>query len=137
VKSYEASTGLVKIEGSLKFYHWGARQSTEYQYNGVDIRCEVLLLSRNIRISGEFDEKENWGASFVTASVLEWDFTQRHGLLEMDNVELYNIGQLGTEAGTLRILKAKPKEKGTSKILGHRITNCGIHNGDSMGVEVS
>lgn len=47
------------MESSLQYYHWGAAESTSAKYNGVDIRGEVMLLSRNIRIVGE--DIESWG----------------------------------------------------------------------------
>lgn len=37
---------------TLSHYHWGASTSTASKYNGVDIRGEVILLTRNIQIIG-------------------------------------------------------------------------------------
>jgi hypothetical protein len=70
VSEYDALTGIVKIdrsrdlavdnEAGLKFYHWGAAISTAEDYNGVDMRGEVLILSRNIKVVGQ--DIESWGA---------------------------------------------------------------------------
>jgi len=38
------------VEAPLKFYHYGSPVSTGAKYNGVDIRAEVVLLTRNIKI---------------------------------------------------------------------------------------
>ena len=62
VIEYDPATGIVKIDRSrdikvdndatLQFYHWGAEKSTGDEYNGVDMRGEVVILSRNIKIVG-------------------------------------------------------------------------------------
>jgi len=59
VSSYDSSTGLVTLNTSLNYYHFGAAESTASKYRGVDIRGEVLLLTRNVLIEG-YDE-EAWG----------------------------------------------------------------------------
>ena len=50
VISYDAETGAIEIEKSIKYNHYGAPESTGDKYNGVDIRGEVLILTRNIKI---------------------------------------------------------------------------------------
>jgi hypothetical protein len=52
VQSYDSSSGLVTLNSSLNFYHYGAAESTASKYAGIDIRGEVLLLTRNILIHG-------------------------------------------------------------------------------------
>lgn len=52
-------TGLVIINSTLSHYHWGANMSTASKYNGVDIRGEVVLLNRNIKIIGS--DLDGWG----------------------------------------------------------------------------
>jgi len=52
VKDYNYKTGLLKLEVSLLYYHWGQKVSTAKEYNGVDMRSEVLILSRSIKIQG-------------------------------------------------------------------------------------
>ena len=49
---YNNNTGETKLKNSLSFYHWGDLSSTAPTY-GVDMRAEVLLLSRNIKIQGD------------------------------------------------------------------------------------
>jgi hypothetical protein len=43
----------------LNNYHFGAAESTASKYSGVDIRGEVLLLTRNVLIEG--NDEEAWG----------------------------------------------------------------------------
>ena len=50
VLSYDADFGNVTHKDPLKYYHYGSIESTAKKYNGIDIRGEVLLLSRNIKI---------------------------------------------------------------------------------------
>lgn len=59
VKSYDNSTGAVTLDRKLDYYHWGASVSTAANYSGVDMRGEVILLNRNIRIVG--NDSEAWG----------------------------------------------------------------------------
>lgn len=93
VDSYNAGTGVVTFSTSILHYHWGAPASTAADYNGVDIRGEVLLLTRNIKIIGE--DIESWGGQIVTSDTVDGlkddgTIRMRSGQLIMDNVEVYN-----------------------------------------------
>ena len=57
--------------------------------NGVDIRGEVVLMTRNIKIYGE--DLDGWGGQIVVTDLFESDGTYRTGSLIMDNVQMYNI----------------------------------------------
>lgn len=50
VQSYDSASGLVTINSTLNYYHWGQQESTGYTHNGLDMRGEVLLLTRNVKI---------------------------------------------------------------------------------------
>jgi hypothetical protein len=52
------------------------------------MRCEVFLLTRNIKIVGE--DLDGWGGQIVTGDFIEDDGTERAGHTLMDNVEIYN-----------------------------------------------
>ena len=45
VSSYNETSGLVTLNSSLQYYHYGASSSTADQYNGVDVRGEDVLLT--------------------------------------------------------------------------------------------
>ena len=49
VRSYEESTGLLNLDKPLKYYYWGSAKHPES--DSLDIRGEVMLLSRPIQIS--------------------------------------------------------------------------------------
>ena len=48
ILSYDNITGIITINSTLQHYHWGASTSTASKYNGIDIRGEVVILTRNI-----------------------------------------------------------------------------------------
>jgi hypothetical protein len=78
VTSYDNVTGVVTLTSSLNHYHWGAPISTSEYYSagsGVDIRGEVMILSRNIVIAGE--NVQSWGGQIVTSDTIEGDMTFR------------------------------------------------------------
>ena len=52
VESYDKVTGKTELNRKLTFYHYGAKLSTANDYNGADIRGEVLVLNRSIIIRG-------------------------------------------------------------------------------------
>jgi hypothetical protein len=50
VQSYDNTTGKVILTSNLDYYHWGKPTSTGPDFDGVDMRGEVLLLTRNVKI---------------------------------------------------------------------------------------
>lgn len=70
VTAYDSSSGKVTLQTPLKYHHWGATYSTAENYNGVDMRGEVILLSRSIIIAGE--DIESWGGQIVTSDTMEF-----------------------------------------------------------------
>ena len=48
ISAYDTSTGVVTLDSALNYYHWRAAASTETDYDGVDMRGEVTLLTRNV-----------------------------------------------------------------------------------------
>jgi hypothetical protein len=75
VKTYDIETGKITLESPVRIYHWGAPESTAEKYNGVDIRGEVLFLSRNIKIQGT--DVETWGCQTVTSDTIEYDMASQ------------------------------------------------------------
>jgi hypothetical protein len=86
LKSYDKATGQASLEKPLDYYHYGA--DTVGKYYGVDLRGEVTLLSRNVRIVG--NDTEAWGCQVVTSDFLEENGVWREGQLILDSVEVYN-----------------------------------------------
>jgi len=88
IESYDSSTGELNVTLPLTFYHWGQRTSTEADYNGVDMRGEVVLLSRNVRIVG--NDSDSWGGQVIVSDSLEASGAYRTGQIIFDGVEIYN-----------------------------------------------
>lgn len=42
------AAGAITLDKALAYYHYGAAASTGTTYNGVDIRNEVIMLTRNV-----------------------------------------------------------------------------------------
>jgi hypothetical protein len=113
----------------LKFYHFGAAESTATKYNGVDMRGEVVSLSRNIKIIGE--NVENWGCQILTADVFEDDGKDgilRAGETRIDSVELDNCGQIDSANAAFRFENALTNS--------HEIRNSAIHSSHGWGLNV-
>jgi len=80
----EVTGGRITFTNSLKFYHYGDGDSTASDLNGVDIRGEVILITRNIKIIGE--DNDGWGGQVLATDLFESDGTWRKGSIYMDNV---------------------------------------------------
>jgi hypothetical protein len=117
VKSYKA--GVIELEAPLKWYHFGAAKSTADKYEGIDMRGEVLSLSRNIKIIGT--KEDDWGVQILTADIMELDGEFRNGKLYLDSVEVEYGGQKDTRSAAIRIEAAI-----TNK---HVVKNSAIHEG--------
>jgi hypothetical protein len=94
ISAYDRETGIVTLETPLVWYHWGQSVSTANDFNGVDMRGEVVLLSRNIVVAGE--DVESWGGRVITGDSMEFsngEIVFKYGQTIMDNVEIYNCSQ--------------------------------------------
>ncbi len=126
IVSYNAADGKITLDRPLKGIHYGAAASTASIYSGVDIRTEVALLSRNIKISGQ--DIEAWGCQIVTSDFVEFSGITRFGSTVMDNVEIFNCSQYDTEKAALRFDTANG---GYSSI-----TNSVVRNGLGWGIAI-
>jgi len=126
VQSYDSSFGNITLKSKLDYYHWGKATSTGDTFDGVDMRGEVLLLTRNVKIDA--DDIESWGGQIVTSDTIEFDGTTRFGHTVMDNVEIFNCSQIDTFKAALRF-------QGASQMWSS-ITNSAIHNGYAWGLNV-
>jgi hypothetical protein len=95
----------------------------------VDIRGEVVLLTRNVKIVGE--DIQGWGGQIVTSSTVEGDGTIRKGQVIMDNVEIYNCSQTNTLKAAFRIEGSIPGNVNASSL-----TNSVLHHGLGWGIHV-
>ena len=100
ISAYNTNTGEVTLDSALTYYHWGAAASTATDYDGVDMRGEVTLLTRNIQILGE--DVDGWGGQLLVSDYYETDGSIRRGSLYMDNVMMYNCSHMDTYHAGIR-----------------------------------
>lgn len=119
IESYDRDTGIITFTEELQYYHYGQSGSTARDYSGVDMRGEVLLLSRNVRVVGE--DNDAWGAQIVVADTFELSGVTRTGTVIFDNIECENCSQRDTMKSGIRFENAKE---------GHSsVTNSAVHGG--------
>lgn len=126
IESYDSDTGVVVLTEALDFYHYGKASSTANDYNGVDMRGEVALLNRNVRVVGE--DLDTWGGQITVQDVFEETGDFRTGMLLMDSVEVANCSQRGTFNAAIRIENAVTQH--------HQITNSAIHGSRAWGISL-
>lgn len=117
---------ILTLDEPLDYYHYGEGSSTASEFGGVDMRGEVHLLSRNIKIQGE--DRDGWGGQVLGTDLFESDGTWRKGEIIMDNVQVYNCSQKDTLYGAVRF---EGHLGGNS-----RVSNSAIHNGLGVGIVV-
>jgi hypothetical protein len=61
IESYDPESGHIVLLNKIQFYHWGGDASITEKYNGVDVRAEVILLNRNIKIQAVMEMKRRLG----------------------------------------------------------------------------
>lgn len=66
VSTYDIATGALTLTAPLQYYHFGAAASTGANYQGLDMRGEVVLLTRNIKIRGDVTATNDWHGHFLT-----------------------------------------------------------------------
>lgn len=129
IHSYDNETGSLTINTTLNHYHWGAPENPGADFNDIDIRGEVVLLTRNVKIVGE--DVDGWGGHILTGDTVELDGTDikmRVGHTELDHIEIHNNSQIDTMNAALRWENAND---GYSSV-----TNCTLHNGFGWGINV-
>jgi hypothetical protein len=119
VASYDKATGVITLTEPLEWYHFGAAKSTAEKYNGVDMRGEVLSLSRNVKLIGT--EEDKWGCQILTADVMELDGTMYEGVTDIDSLEIQYGGQKDMDHAAIRFE--------SSVVHTHSVKNSAIHEG--------
>ena len=92
IVKYDPQTGSLTLDDALRFYHYGAEESTDKDFDGLDMRGEVRLLTRNVRIVGN-DNNDNWGGNILTMDRMEFDGSIRIATTMLDSVEVAKCSQ--------------------------------------------
>ena len=121
--------GTITLDKPLAFYHYGAAASTATDYNGVDIRNEVILLTRNVKVRGE--AADAWPGHVLVTDIIETDATMREGYLIADHVEFSNLSQKDVGKGGIRWEGALGSSSTYSKV-----SNCALHSGQDWGLSL-
>lgn len=119
-------TGEVILKGRTRHFHYGASYNVNAQH-GVDMRAEVVLLSRSIVIRGT--DEAGWGGQVITSSLVEFAngrLRTRYGQTILDHVEIYNCSQSASGKAALRFQSLAKKWSS--------VTNSAIHDGQSIGI---
>jgi cold shock CspA family protein len=106
ITAYDSATGKVTCKNNFKGYHFGQDESTEEEY-GVDMRAEVWMMNRNVRVFASTEEigfvlQETWGGQVLVSDFREPNDVKRQGVLNMDNVQVYNCSQKMTYKSAIR-----------------------------------
>ncbi|CAI2373695.1 unnamed protein product [Moneuplotes crassus] len=129
----------VTLTEALKFDHYGAASIDASESGTIDIRSEVLHLTRNIKIVGV--NQDRWGAHVVTAHNQDSQFLNgklstvtRRGWAIIDHVEFKNCSQYDTDKASVRFTDISGL---TADDIRSKVTNSAIHDGLGIGIMVS
>ena len=118
----------ISLSYPLNYNHFGGKSSYfAYNYQNLDMRTRVSLISRNIRISAE-DSLENWGCRIIVFKNQLNSVDQNKIVLQ--GVEIRDSGQESSNFGGLGF------EYAISERNTHRIINSSIINSFSHCVKV-
>lgn len=107
IEEYNEKTGLLKLKEPFEFYHYGGGDQSD-DWGGIDVRCEVILLTRNVQIVG--DGSNDWGCALMTTDRIEFDQSIRVGRMILKNIEVYQGGQEDTYKAAIRYEGASRSE---------------------------
>ena len=128
----------ITLESPLTYTHYGASGIDANESSTIDIRTEVIHLTRNIRIVGTNEDR--WGAHLVTAhnndvgfvgGILVPEFRKGHTVLH--NVEFSNCSQYDTDKAAVRFAGLKDLDDEDPR---SEIKNSIVHNGEGIGMLV-
>ena len=88
----------LKDGDEIEFFHFGDEDdSYGDNYDGIDMRSMVVMLSRNIKIEASkeysYSLKDHWGCRVLVADFYEKDWSYQAGSVNFDYVEIYNCSQ--------------------------------------------
>ena len=128
----------VTLQQPLQYTHFGAASINPEESSTIDIRTEVLHLTRNVKVQGS--NVDRWGGHIVTAHNLDVGFLAgqlvpifRKGHAIIDNVEFVNCSQYDTDKAAVRFSGLTEL---TTDDVKSSVTNSVVHNGLGIGIMV-
>ena len=129
----------ITLTDSLSYKHYGSANQADADSGTIDVRAEVLHLTRNIKVQGTNEDK--WGAHVVTAHNKDSGFVngqlvtvERKGYAIIDHVEFVNCSQYDTDKAAVRFADFFSLTASDTK---SKVTNSAIHNGLGIGIMVT
>jgi hypothetical protein len=133
------SGNTVNLTSGVSFDHYGAASIDSSVSGGIDIRAEVVHLSRNIKVSGTNEDR--WGGHVVTAHNEDTQFlagqlatVTRRGWAKIDSVEFVNCSQYDTDKAAVRF--ADITDLTTDDVRSY-VKNSAVHDGLGIGIMVT
>ena len=130
---------ILTLTDSLSYKHYGSANQADADSGTIDVRAEVLHLTRNIKVQGTNEDK--WGAHVVTAHNKDSGFVngqlvtvERKGYAIIDHVEFVNCSQYDTDKAAVRFADFFSLTASDTK---SKVTNSAIHNGLGIGIMVT
>lgn len=129
VEAYDEVNGIVTVSEPFDFYHFGQEDSTSADFNGLDMRGEVRLLTRNVKIVGEATN-DKWGGNVLTMDRMEFDGSFRAATTQLDNVEISGCSQENTFHAAVRFESTGSSEQSWMK-------NSVVHHSEAWALYIS
>ena len=133
LESYDKGSGIAIVTQALNYYHFGTGSSTKLDY-GVDMRGEVVLLNRNIMITGT--ETDDWGCQVFTTDIID-GATFRNGKTILKNIEIYRGGQRDTFRAAIRFEGSLSGSGLIENVVSHHSSSWHMNLVDSANVVVT
>lgn len=132
------SGNTITCSAAFSYNHYGAASLDSTKHGDIDIRAEVIHLSRNVKVIG--NNVDRWGGQIVTGKADDVQFTggvmmsvTLTGNTIIDNVEFFNCSQYDTDKAAVRFDNLKDLE---DDVVRSKVTNSSFHDGQGMAIMV-
>lgn len=133
IDTYDSVTGIFTITGTFAFYHFGS-EDTATDYQGLDMRGEVAILNRNVKVMGT--DEDGWGGQIITTDTIDADGTIALGSIVLENVEVRNCSQRDTQRAAIRFEDSFGSYSRLRGVSVHSGLGFGIHITNAKNVEI-
>jgi len=137
IASYDIATGAITLTAPLQYYHFGAAASTGTNYQGLDMRGEVVLLTRNIKIRGDVTPTNDWHGHMLTMDSFQFDMNGNqinyYGKTTLKDVAFEKMGQLNNFKAAIRFENSMTSADDPLK---SSVENCVISDSVGWGISI-
>eukprot|EP00361_Fabrea_salina_P003869 CAMPEP_0202427040 /NCGR_PEP_ID=MMETSP1345-20130828/1320_1 /ASSEMBLY_ACC=CAM_ASM_000843 /TAXON_ID=342563 /ORGANISM="Fabrea Fabrea salina" /LENGTH=3382 /DNA_ID=CAMNT_0049037631 /DNA_START=76 /DNA_END=10221 /DNA_ORIENTATION=+ len=130
-----SSVSKVWLNKQIQFYHSGT--ILNFQDKLVDMRTEVGVTSRNVKIQGS---DNGWACNVVVSDFLDVNTAsgipvERSGYTEISNVEINRCGQKDLQRAALRFENSNTKTSNVSNIIIKNTETWGVYIKNSANIQ--